>query len=135
MDNGYIVSGGPMMAQQLNFVFERINERLNDLEHKNSKTNKKIEISRGEKSAILYELGVFDFLLNQGIPQKKIAGLLSLIFNASQSNIEKDLSLRNSSNAPFKIKGTYKNISKIFKELDLEELQIKVQTTLDKLED
>jgi hypothetical protein len=133
---GYFVSSSrdPVLTQQINRVLNDIDDRLSELEFKASKTGKKPDISRAEKNALLYELGVMDFLLSKGISQKKIAALLSLILNSSQSNIEKDLSSRSNLDAPFKTKEVYKFVTRTFNELQIEELEKQSQTTLDKLD-
>jgi hypothetical protein len=133
----YLVSSDrdPILAQQINRVFREFDERLNEIEYKGAKGGKKSDISRAEKSAILYELGIMDHLLSLGISQGKIAELLSLIFNSSKGNIEKDLSQRSSLKAPFKKKETYKFLIKKFNELGLEDLEKKSQDTLNRLEE
>ena len=123
-----------MLAQQMNRILEDIDARLNDLEHKASKVGKKPDISRAEKMALLYELGVLDFLLQQGVSQNKIAKLLSLIANASISNIEKDLSTRHNIDASFKNKEAYSFLVKTFGEHGLDKYQSKAKATFEKIE-
>ena len=134
----YIVSADgkeALLAQQLNRVINDVDNRLNDLEHKENKTGKKPDISRAEKSAILFELGVMTYLSSLPIPQKKIAHLLSMVMNASEANIEKDLSSRNEINANFKNEATYKFVVAKFKELGIKDNLVSAQKTLTKIEE
>ncbi len=133
----YIIGTGgseAIIAQQINRILSDIEVRLNELEYKNLKVGKKPEISRSEKSALLYELGLMDFLLSLKISQNKIAKLLSLIIGASQANIEKDLSTRHNLKASFKNEETYKHVVTTFKNLKLFGHLNKAMITLTKIE-
>ena len=94
----------------------------------------KSPISRAEKSALLFELGIMDHLFGLGISQKKIASLLSFILNVSPVNFEKDLSTRNNADASFKNAEAYKTIVNIFEELELKHFSDNAQVTLTKIE-
>lgn len=123
-----------LFAQNINSSLEDVNSRLNDLEHKAAKNGKKPDISRAEKSALLYELGIMEHLFGLGISQKKIASLLSLILNASPANIEKDLYSQHHEDATFKNEEVYKRVVSILAELELKEFSDKAHTTLAKIE-
>jgi hypothetical protein len=119
---------------EFNYKLRIFQDRINELEHKISKNGKKPDISRAEKSAIFHELGVFDYLLSKGIPQNKIAELLGLVFNASVANIVKDMSLRNTKEAPFKTRDVYAFLIDRFKGLQLDDLEAQAQEILNRIE-
>lgn len=124
------------MALTLNrFILRDIDERLNDLEYKASTNGKKPDVSRADKMALLYELGLLEKLLRLGIPQKKIAQISAVILNASAANIEKDLSTRDNLDAPFKTAKAYQFVIKTFRDLDLEENARKAEVILEKVEE
>jgi hypothetical protein len=128
----YFLSDNPrnFPVLMLNKILQDIEARLNDLEYVTSKTAKNPEISRAKKMALLFELGVLDFLLQKGISQKEIAYYLHFITNSSEVNVEKDLSSRNQYNSSFKNEEAYEFLVEIFSNRNSTELLRKSEETL-----
>jgi hypothetical protein len=116
-------------------IFPDIDERFNELEYLCSKYRKRSEVTRAEKSAILHELGVLDYLASLNIPQNKLASLLCVVLDSSAPNVEKDLSSRHNKNGSFKNKNAYQGVVKRFGELALTSYQEKTQKVLNELTD
>ena len=116
-------------------ALEDIDRRLNDLEFKASKNGKKPEISRAEKMLLMHHLGLLDKLRELNISNKKIAKLIFFLINASQDNIEGDLSAIQNPNNYLKTKSNFKFLVKALNDAGLEKHEKEAQKILDEIED
>ena len=133
----YLVSNdpkSPFFLQQLNWFLKEIDDRFGDMEYHLANNGRSPDISRGQKMALLDELGILDGLVKLNISQKKLATLLSLIINNSPANIEADLVARLNPKGSLKSKRNYEFLVTTFSELKLKKFEEKCQEELAKFD-
>ncbi|WP_336517549.1 hypothetical protein [Pollutibacter soli] len=108
---------------ELNFFLKDINMRLNDLEFAQIKPEENRELTRAAKILLLNELGIIQFLFDKKYSQKNISKILSTLINAHNSNIETNLTERNSSKASFKSRQNYQQIVEKMNQLGVKPLE------------
>jgi hypothetical protein len=110
-----------------------IDQRLELIENRFHKTERKSSTTRSQQMLLLYHLGVIDKLAEFKISNKKKAKLLSVLLNASQDNIEGDLSSIYKKNSPLKSVFNYEVVSKTFSDAGMKELAEESDRILDQL--
>jgi hypothetical protein len=125
---------GNYTKSNLSEIFADIDERLRDIEHKVNANSKKIISTRAQQMLILHHLGFLGKLTEFNISNKKKAKLLSVLLNASPSNIEGDLSDIFHPKSKLKKSENYKVLKAAFNQSGIKEIEQECQAILEGLE-
>ncbi|MGN6296745.1 MAG: hypothetical protein ACTHM7_08195 [Ginsengibacter sp.] len=115
-------------------IFADIDERLKDIEHKVNANSKKIISTRAQQMLLLHHLGFLEKLNDFDLSNKKKAKLLSVLLNASPSNIEGDLSDILNPKSKLKKSDNYQVLIETFKRSGIKELEEECQAILEAIE-
>ena len=110
-----------------------IDDRLNELEKRVIKTDRKIQTPRAKQILLLHHLGFLEKLTELKLSGKKKAKLLSIILNASPDNIEGDLGQINLKHALIKNTENYSFLQKVFESVGLIDLAQESENEVNKL--
>lgn len=117
----------------VDYALQDLDERLSEIEMRVFKTERKNVTTRAQQMLLLKELGILEKLNEHKVSNKKISSLLSVLLNASQSNIEDDLSSINKAKSHLMKANNYKILANTFKDSGLKELQAQADIMFDKL--
>ena len=110
-----------------------IDDRLTAIETRIFKTERKTLTTRSQQMLLLKHLGILEILKEYSLSSKKKAKLLSVLLNASQSNIEDDLSIIEYEKSALTTTHNYNIVTKTFKDSGLKKLAEKTDIILDNL--
>jgi hypothetical protein len=122
-----------MQQAMIDSALTDIDQRLTELETRVFRTERKTLTTRAQQMLLLHHLGVLDQLNEFKISNKKKAKLLSVLLNASEANIEDDLSSINKKASYLKTSNNYGVITKAFKDAGLKDLYEQSDKILDQL--
>jgi hypothetical protein len=125
--------GNHVNGRSLQDAINDIDQRLELLENRLFKTERKSSTTRSQQMLLLLHLGVLDKLNEFNISNKKKAKLLSVLLNASQDNIEGDLSAIYKKDSYLRSSINYEVVSKTFKDAGIKELAEDTDKILDQL--
>ncbi|MDN3654369.1 hypothetical protein QWZ08_01950 [Ferruginibacter paludis] len=127
----YANTFGKYTNRDLQIHLVDIDERLQDIEHKINPTAKKILSTRSQQMLLLLHLGVLEKLNTFNISNKKKAKFLAVLLNASDDNIEKDLSVIALPASKLATFANYKFVNEAFRLAGITELADKTENILD----
>jgi hypothetical protein len=115
----------------LDRALKDIDERLSEIETRVFKTERKTLTTRAQQMLLLQHLGVLELLSGFNISNKKKAKLLSVLLNASEANIEDDLSAIHKKTSYLRSSNNYRVVTKTFKDAGLKQLFEQTDIILD----
>ncbi len=110
-------------------------DRIEALENKVNRTAKKDSTSRGQQILLMHHLGLLDKVKELGLNNTQQAKLLSVLLNAGQENIRKDLSNVESKESELKLEMNYNFLVELFGELKLEKQEFQAEKILKQIQD
>lgn len=111
-----------------------IEDRITELEDRVFKKERKIVTTRAQQMLLMYHLGLLDRFDDFEISNKKKALILSVLLNASQDNIEGDLSHIRKKKSAIKTAENYALLKKVFHSAGLKKGALEIEQLLDELE-
>jgi hypothetical protein len=131
----YILSSNPfggVTQRLLKEALEDIDERLNNIEKKVFKTSR-VPTTLAQQILILHKLGLLDKIKKMDMSNNQKAKLLSILLNGDIDNTEHYLSHSEDNDAVVHTATNYKFLTKLFKEVELSDLEKKADNELTKL--